>query len=374
MSNRIKNLIYLVLYFILFSVTVAAFLKENWVAFFLALIIICAIFGLRFFFRRSSVIYPQEIEIALVLFVTLSFVLDEFMFVQENVLLFDVMKHIISGMLFGLIAFLLVYALNHFHKNSLRLNSFFVALFSFTFSIAFSFLWIIVEDIIEALVAGFSGAYDGYISSQLWTLGGVIVGALIVAMTGYQYLEHSADNIVGRVLNRFFAQNPSHKTGLTTTVEDAKRIIKKGENDSVEFKETLRKNLHTSKNDKRIEHAVLKTIVAFLNTNGGILFIGVSDDGEVKGFEQDEFKNFDKFQLHFTNIFNKYIGEHFAQLVQSQKVIIDKKQILRVDCFRSEAPVFLKDGQKEEFFIRVGAATQEIQGSKLLEYIQKNFS
>jgi hypothetical protein len=372
MSERIKNFIYIFVYFILFSVTIAAFLQESWVAFFLALVIICAIFGLRFFFRKSTVIYPQEIEITLILFVVLSFVLDEFSIAQEHALLFDIVKHIISGMLFGLIAIVLVYALNHFHKYSLQLNAFFVALFSFSFSIAFSFLWIVFENIIETLATS-GGMHNGYIVSQLWTLGGVIFGALLVATAGYQYLEHGVNNAVGRVLNRFFAQNPSHKTGLTTTVEDTKRIIKKGENDSAEFKETLRKNLHTSKNDKRIEHAVLKTIVAFLNTNGGILFIGVSDDGEVKGFEQDEFKNFDKFQLHFTNIFNKYIGEHFAQLVQPQKVMIDKKQILRVDCFRSETPVFLKDGQKEEFFIRVGAATQEMQGSKLLEYIQKNF-
>jgi hypothetical protein len=353
--------------------TILAFLKESWPSFFLAIISIIAIFCLRFFFRKSSVIYPKEIEIALVLFVGLSFMLDEFAFASEHELLFDIVKHIISGALFGIIAFVLVYALNHFHKSSLRLNSFFVALFAFTFSTSFSFLWIIFENIVEGLALGVGNVHDGYVMSQLWTLSGVLVGAGIVSMAGYQYLQDGTNNMVGRILNKFFRENPSHKTGFKTITDDTKNIIAKGETDSIEFKSTLRINIHTNKKDKRIEHAVLKTICAFLNSNGGILFIGVDDDGKILGLESDDFVNEDKFQLHFTNLFNQHIGEQFATSIQSEIIDIDDKQILRIDCFRSEVPVFLKSSGKEEFFIRVGAATQELQGSKLMEYIGKNF-
>ena len=41
-----------------------------------------------------------------------------------------------------------------------------------------------------------------------------------------------------------------------------------------------------------IEHAVLKTITAFLNTDGGALLVGVSDDGIISGIEKDGFQIF----------------------------------------------------------------------------------
>ncbi|MEN8252513.1 MAG: ATP-binding protein, partial [Patescibacteria group bacterium] len=87
----------------------------------------------------------------------------------------------------------------------------------------------------------------------------------------------------------------------------------------------------------------------------------------------DEFANNDKFQLHFTNLFNQHIGEQFASFINVELLEIDSKYILRVDCFRSDVPIFLKTSEKEEFFIRISAATQELQGSKLMGYIQKNF-
>ena len=42
-----------------------------------------------------------------------------------------------------------------------------------------------------------------------------------------------------------------------------------------EFKATLRTNLHTGQSDPKMEHAVLKTLVAFLNSSGGTLFLAV---------------------------------------------------------------------------------------------------
>ena len=46
-------------------------------------------------------------------------------------------------------------------------------------------------------------------------------------------------------------------------------LIGGGESDAVEFKSTLRTNLHTDQRDNRMEHAVLKTLAGFLNSDGG---------------------------------------------------------------------------------------------------------
>lgn len=369
---NMKNIIYVLIYFLLFSITMLAFLRESWVAFFLSIITISAIFGLRFFFRKSTVSYPQEIEIALALFVGLSLIIDELIFVHTQSVLFEIIMHIISGALFGMIAFMLVYAMNKFHKNSLRLSSFFVALFAFTFSIAFSFLWIIFENIIEALVSSDDMWIDS-VWSQIGAVASIVIGALTISFAGYQYLENGSNNVIGRLMRKFFATNRVSGGKLKSIGDDSTNIIKLGENNTVEFKLTLRMNLHTGEKDKKIEHAIIKTICAFLNTEGGILFVGVDDSGGLLGLEKDNFANNDKFQLHFTNLFNQHLGEQFTSSIQSEIIRIEDKQVFRIDCFSSEVPVFLKQGQKEEFFIRAGAATQELQGSKLMEYIIKHF-
>jgi predicted HTH transcriptional regulator len=69
---------------------------------------------------------------------------------------------------------------------------------------------------------------------------------------------------------------------------NAEELIKRGESKSLEFKSTLRWSLKENRrDDKGVTHAALKTIAAFLNTEGGDLLIGVADDGSIVGIERD---------------------------------------------------------------------------------------
>ena len=79
------------------------------------------------------------------------------------------------------------------------------------------------------------------------------------------------------------------------------RIIQQGENDQVEFKSTLRWNLKSDRSERVIEKAWLKTVVAFLNSSGGTLIVGVDDDGTILGIAPDRFDNEDKYLLHVNN-------------------------------------------------------------------------
>jgi len=65
---------------------------------------------------------------------------------------------------------------------------------------------------------------------------------------------------------------------------NAEELIQRGESKTLEFKSTLRWNVKEDRqDDKVVTHAVLKTIAAFLNTEGGDLLIGVADDGAIVG-------------------------------------------------------------------------------------------
>lgn len=106
-------------------------------------------------------------------------------------------------------------------------------------------------------------------------------------------------------------------------------LIKAGESTTLEFKSTMRTNLKTGKIGKEIEIAWLKTVVAFMNSDGGILLIGVADTGKILGTEIDNFVNEDKCRLHFKNMLNTHIGAEFTRFIHLKVVTIQKKNYSR---------------------------------------------
>lgn len=160
---------------------------------------------------------------------------------------------------------------------------------------------------------------------------------------------------------------------LTTQMNSDQLIetIAAGESDQLEFKSTLRWNLKTDKPGKEIEVAALKTIVAFLNSQGGSLLIGIGDSGNILGTESDNFANEDKLLLHFNNLIKERIGLIFSKFILFKTHKLDSKTILLVDCRKSDKPVFLKQGKNEEFYIRVGPGSRSLTISETMNYLKK---
>ena len=156
------------------------------------------------------------------------------------------------------------------------------------------------------------------------------------------------------------------------TVEefDLSILIDKGESDAVEFKTTLRINLHTGIPDKRMEMAVLRTLAGFLNTNGGTLIVGVSDNGTPVGVKADKFSNEDRMSLHLVNIVKARLGPVAMTAVHLHFEDFDDTRVLVVRCPRSPAPVLVKDGNLERFFVRTGPSTTELTASETQEFIR----
>lgn len=164
----------------------------------------------------------------------------------------------------------------------------------------------------------------------------------------------------------------THKVPVTK--KDIAELLKEGENESVEFKSTLRRNLHTGENDSRMEFSVLKTIASFLNSkSGGILLIGVTDDGDALGIESDSFPTEDKMYLHLNNLIRDRIGVKHTLYIQPHFSEYEDKRVLNVECDPARSPVYLKDGNEERFFIRTTSATVELKGLEEHEYITQRF-
>ena len=150
-------------------------------------------------------------------------------------------------------------------------------------------------------------------------------------------------------------------------------LIRDGESDVLEFKSTLRTNLHTNKHDNRIEHAVLKTLAGFLNTQGGSLIIGVSNEGAPLGVEADGFSDEDKMSLHLVNLVNDRMGPSAWATIHAKFDDYGDHRVMIIRCERSSSAVYLKNGNAEQFYIRTGPATAELSGAQLVDYIKHRF-
>ena len=153
-----------------------------------------------------------------------------------------------------------------------------------------------------------------------------------------------------------------------------REMIAAGESDHMEFKSTIRWDLRAGKTSQAVERASLKTICAFLNTTGGMLIIGVRDDGSAEGIESDRLLNDDRFLLHLWTLIRTCLGRDVSPYIQTSLEKINEKTICLVTCSRSLRPIFLRQpGFEEEFYIRLGPSSASLDISEALKYIADRF-
>ncbi|GAB4322587.1 MAG: hypothetical protein Kow00127_15200 [Bacteroidales bacterium] len=148
--------------------------------------------------------------------------------------------------------------------------------------------------------------------------------------------------------------------------EKIKELIVAGENNQVEFKPSLLYNFSTRKPGKSIKGIIAKTIAAFLNSNGGFLIIGVSDNGQIQGLSYD-FKLSDNknpkdfFLLQFDNMLDHFFSFSVKPNVYGQFINIDDKDIFIVNVSPSKSrPIFLNGQYSKEFYVRGEASTRRL--------------
>src|SRR4029077_15127001 len=125
-------------------------------------------------------------------------------------------------------------------------------------------------------------------------------------------------------------------------------------------------------------YTVLKTIAAFLNTEGGDLLIGVADDRAVLGIEHDRLDTDDKFMRHLIQVVRNGLGDRAGTCVDPGIQIVQGKTVCVVSCQRSPEPVFLKWKELEttadgDFFVRSGPGAVKLPPESAREYIRTRF-
>ena len=162
-----------------------------------------------------------------------------------------------------------------------------------------------------------------------------------------------------------------------------KSLITSGESQTVEFKSTLHFCLREKQVKKELEWEVMKNIAAFLNTDGGTLFIGVQDDGTILGLD-DDFSTFsspnkkDAFLKHLDNLLENYLSNSIHANLNIEFVKIDRKMVCVLTVrFHESGPVLLKNKIKndtEEYYIRRSSSAKALTPREMFQHKEERWS
>lgn len=153
-------------------------------------------------------------------------------------------------------------------------------------------------------------------------------------------------------------------------------LIRTGEGPTLEFKSTLQWDVIQNQFNKSLRFSVLKTIAAFLNSQGGRLIIGVEDNGDIYSLERDLSLlggSRDKFQQTLSSLIMDYIGAGVLPLCRIRLEEIEAKLICVVEIDRSLEPVYVKGEKGAEFYVRSGSTTRSLDPEQTMNYIANNW-
>jgi len=170
-----------------------------------------SLFGYRFHMR-----IPAEFELLAVVFVYASLFLGNLKGYYLKYWWWDILLHTSSGLILGILGFLLVYVINEHEDIEMHMKPSFVALFAFMFSIGMGAIWEIFEfslDQLFGMTTQLGGLQD--------TMVDLIVdgaGALFISLLGYSYLsDTNPDSFLERRIHNFIKLNqrffPNKKFG-----------------------------------------------------------------------------------------------------------------------------------------------------------------
>lgn len=194
------------------------------------------------------------------------------------------------------------------------------------------------------------------------------------------YFKHIPDpyHCVNLIIRAKPQIHPPVEHDLHDYQPDLRMLMATAENESLEFKSSFRWDMKNQKVNRHLEKAVMKTIAAFLNSQGGHLVLGVDDNQIITGLASDYSTlgkpNSDGFENHFTHIFHNMIGAEFRQFVRLHWTKIDEKDCCVVNVVPAPKPAYLRTEDNEEFYIRTGNGTTSLKFSAANAYIDSRFN
>lgn len=211
-ATKIKRWIVFVIVTLMAIDLVVVVAEGLWLSAFLILTIALLILLVTVFSNRLAVQIPAEFQVLALVFVFSALFLGEVRSYYDRIWWWDIALHSTSGLLMGILGFLLVYVLNASEKIAFSMTPRFVAFFAFMFAVAVGALWEIFEFSMDSLFgtrmqkAMFSDPSG--LTDTMWDMIVNTIGAAFISILGWWYLKRDRRSFIDIWIQKFVDRNP----------------------------------------------------------------------------------------------------------------------------------------------------------------------
>ena len=212
LATRVYRRILIVLQVIMAVELILVIYEGQWINAFLIIMIMATTLLPTVLGRRFRVYIPAEFQLLAVIFVFAALFLGEIQSYYVRIWWWDIALHTSSGLLMGILGFLLVYVLNESENIDIHMLPRFVALFAFLFAVAVGALWEIFEFAMDQIVGTnmqkpMLGDPSG-LTDTMWDMIVNTLGALAISALGWWYMERRERSFIEVWIGKFIQRNP----------------------------------------------------------------------------------------------------------------------------------------------------------------------
>ncbi|HUX31094.1 MAG TPA: hypothetical protein VMV78_10800 [Thiobacillus sp.] len=188
------------------------FRERQWMNAFLVMAIMAVMFSPAVIGRRFHVHIPPEFQVLAVLFAFAALFLGEIHSYYMRFWWWDIALHTSSGLLMGILGFLLVYVLNADERIDIHMRPRFMALFAFLFAVTVGTLWEVFEFAMDQIVGTnmqkpMLGDPSG-LTDTMWDMIVNALGALTISALGGWHMTQREQSFIEAWIRKFIERNP----------------------------------------------------------------------------------------------------------------------------------------------------------------------
>jgi len=212
MADRVHRWVVIALQVVMAIELVVLLFEGQWMTAF-TVSLIMAITAAPGVFRKSlPVNISPEFQLLAIVFMFAALFLGEVRNFYERFWWWDITLHTTSGLLLGILGFLLIYVLNEADRIDVHMLPRFVAFFAFTFAVAMGALWEIFEFAMDRVFGmnmqkPMAGDPSG-LTDTMWDLIVDALGALAGSLLGWWYMVRERQSFIELWIRRFIMRNP----------------------------------------------------------------------------------------------------------------------------------------------------------------------
>jgi hypothetical protein len=184
-------------------------IRGDWENLFLTVVVIALTMLPAFLDQHYRIVVPPEFQFIAVVFVFLSLFLGSAADFYYKFWWWDIVLHIGSGFLLGVIGFIAVFVLNHTDRIPPGIRPVFLCVFAVTFAISLGVVWEIFEFAVDRFAPAINmQSNETGVNDTMHDLIVDTIGAAAVAIMGWAYLKTGRYSFVADGVRGFLERNP----------------------------------------------------------------------------------------------------------------------------------------------------------------------